>query len=61
MQVPGNINSHLRSFQRTGVQFLFRQYAQGQGGILGDDMVRDRAQAWQTGLDGGCAACWAVA
>ena len=40
LQAPGSINSHLRSYQRAGVKFLFRQYAQGQGGILGDDMVR---------------------
>ena len=37
--MPVNINSQLREYQRQGVKFLFRQYAQGQGGILGDDMV----------------------
>ncbi len=30
---------YLRDYQRDGVRFLFRQYAQKQGGILGDDMV----------------------
>ena len=30
---------YLRDYQRDGVCFLFRQYAQKQGGILGDDMV----------------------
>ncbi|KAL3134837.1 hypothetical protein ABBQ32_007805 [Trebouxia sp. C0010 RCD-2024] len=29
---------YLRDYQRDGVAFLFRQYAQNQGGILGDDM-----------------------
>lgn len=32
---------YLREYQREGVRFLFRQYAQHQGGILGDDMVRN--------------------
>lgn len=30
---------YLRDYQRDGVAFFFRQYAQNQGGILGDDMV----------------------
>jgi len=30
---------YVRDYQRDGVRFLFRQYAQKQGGILGDDMV----------------------
>lgn len=38
MQVPANINKFLRSYQRDGVRFLFRQYAQNKGGILADDM-----------------------
>ena len=38
MQVPANINRFLRSYQRDGVRFLFRQYAQNKGGILADDM-----------------------
>ena len=37
--MPATINKYLRDYQRDGVSFLFRQYAQGQGGILGDDMV----------------------
>lgn len=31
---------YLRDYQRDGVAFFFRQYAQNQGGILGDDMVQ---------------------
>ena len=37
--MPATINKYLRDYQRDGVSFLFRQYAQGHGGILGDDMV----------------------
>ncbi|KAL8293046.1 hypothetical protein RQP46_000740 [Phenoliferia psychrophenolica] len=32
------INRFLRSYQREGVDFMYRQYAAGKGGILGDDM-----------------------
>lgn len=39
LSVPATINMYLRDYQRDGVRFLFRQYAQKQGGILGDDMV----------------------
>ena len=39
LSVPATINRYLRDYQRDGVCFLFRQYAQGLGGILGDDMV----------------------
>lgn len=39
MSVPATINKHLRDYQRDGVRFLFRQYADKRGGILGDDMV----------------------
>lgn len=38
MHVPASINRYLRGYQREGVQFLFRQYAKGEGGILADDM-----------------------
>ncbi|KAL0045771.1 hypothetical protein WJX82_003975 [Trebouxia sp. C0006] len=38
LSVPATINMYLRDYQRDGVRFLFRQYAQKQGGILGDDM-----------------------
>ena len=38
--MPGKLAHRLRGYQRAGVAFLFRQYAQGIGGILGDDMVR---------------------
>ena len=37
--MPASINRHLRDYQREGVQFLFRQYSRGKGGLLGDDMV----------------------
>lgn len=38
LQVPASINRYLRSYQREGVRFLFRQYARGTGGCLADDM-----------------------
>lgn len=38
LQVPASINKFLRSYQRDGIRFLFRQYAQNMGGILADDM-----------------------
>ena len=38
LQVPASINKFLRSYQRDGIRFLFRQYAQEKGGILADDM-----------------------
>ncbi|KAK9862888.1 hypothetical protein WJX84_009991 [Apatococcus fuscideae] len=45
MEVPRTINKYLRTYQREGVQFFFRQYSTrscrhpaGLGGILGDDM-----------------------
>ena len=40
LSVPATINGHLRDYQRAGVRWFFRQYSQGQGGVLGDDMVR---------------------
>ena len=43
--VPPSINGHLRAYQRAGVQFLFRQYSRGKGGILADDMVSASASA----------------
>ncbi|KAH0579842.1 hypothetical protein H2248_002670 [Termitomyces sp. 'cryptogamus'] len=36
--VPAVINTYLRDYQRDGVQFFYRQYAEGRGGLLGDDM-----------------------
>ena len=36
--IPAPINKFLRSYQREGVEFLYRQYAAGKGAILGDDM-----------------------
>jgi hypothetical protein len=38
LQVPGSINKSLRAYQREGVRFLFKLYAQGMGGVLSDDM-----------------------
>jgi SNF2 family DNA or RNA helicase len=38
VQIPASINMFLRDYQRAGVEFLFRQYNNGIGGILGDDM-----------------------
>lgn len=38
VEIPAAINQFLRSYQQEGVQFLYRQYEQGIGGILGDDM-----------------------
>ena len=36
--VPAAINTYLRDYQRDGVRFLWRQYEEGRGGLLGDDM-----------------------
>jgi len=36
--VPAAINTYLRDYQRDGVSFLWRQYTEGRGGLLGDDM-----------------------
>ena len=38
VQIPAAINTYLRDYQRDGVKFLWRQYKQGCGGLLGDDM-----------------------
>ncbi|KAF8064179.1 RAD26-like SNF2 family DNA-dependent ATPase [Lyophyllum atratum] len=38
ISVPASINTYLRDYQRDGVQFLWRQYSEGRGGLLGDDM-----------------------
>jgi len=38
IKIPGAINTYLRDYQRKGVEFLWRQYNQGHGGLLGDDM-----------------------
>ncbi|KAF8968710.1 hypothetical protein BDZ97DRAFT_325051 [Flammula alnicola] len=37
-KVPAAINTYLRDYQRDGVKFLWRQYKEGRGGLLGDDM-----------------------
>lgn len=39
-KIPAPINRFLRQYQREGAEFLYGQYKQGLGGILGDDMVR---------------------
>ncbi|XP_069737256.1 DNA excision repair protein ERCC-6-like 2 [Phaenicophaeus curvirostris] len=36
--IPYTINRYLRDYQREGVQFLYRHYANKRGCILGDDM-----------------------
>ncbi|KAJ1586232.1 hypothetical protein NDA14_000907 [Ustilago hordei] len=36
--VPASINRFLRSYQRDGVRFLYRSYAENRGALLGDDM-----------------------
>ncbi|SNX82341.1 related to RAD26 - DNA repair and recombination protein [Melanopsichium pennsylvanicum] len=36
--VPASINRFLRSYQRDGVHFLYKSYAEGRGALLGDDM-----------------------
>ncbi|PPQ95985.1 LOW QUALITY PROTEIN: hypothetical protein CVT26_016201 [Gymnopilus dilepis] len=38
IKVPGGINAYLREYQREGVNFMYRQYKEGRGGLLGDDM-----------------------
>ncbi|GAA5862724.1 hypothetical protein JCM3774_001897 [Rhodotorula dairenensis] len=37
-QIPAPINRFLRKYQREGAEFLYGQYRNGLGGILGDDM-----------------------
>ena len=37
-RVPAAINTYLREYQRDGVRFFWRQYRDGRGGLLGDDM-----------------------
>ncbi|KAF6767367.1 Helicase, C-terminal [Kalmanozyma brasiliensis GHG001] len=38
IEVPQSINRFLRSYQREGVGFLYKSYAEGRGALLGDDM-----------------------
>lgn len=38
VKVPATINRFLRDYQRDGVRFMYKNYKQGRGGILGDDM-----------------------
>lgn len=38
IKIPASINTYLRDYQRDGVKFLWRQYSEGRGGLLGDDM-----------------------
>jgi len=38
IKIPAAINTYLRDYQRDGVKFLWRQYKEGRGGLLGDDM-----------------------
>lgn len=38
IMVPGYINTFLREYQREGIHFFYERYAQGRGGLLGDDM-----------------------
>ncbi|KAF8890663.1 P-loop containing nucleoside triphosphate hydrolase protein [Infundibulicybe gibba] len=37
-RVPAAINTYLRDYQREGIKFLWNQYQEGRGGLLGDDM-----------------------
>ena len=36
--IPASVNKFLRSYQREGVEWLWKQYTQGKGGVLGDEM-----------------------
>ncbi|EIN05836.1 hypothetical protein PUNSTDRAFT_145742 [Punctularia strigosozonata HHB-11173 SS5] len=38
ISVPRYINTFLRDYQREGIRFLWTQYSQGLGALLGDDM-----------------------
>ncbi len=38
IKIPASINTYLRDYQRDGVKFLWRQYNEERGGLLGDDM-----------------------
>ncbi|GLB44628.1 putative SNF2 family N-terminal domain containing protein [Lyophyllum shimeji] len=44
--VSASINTYLRDYQRDGVHFFWRQYSEGRGGLLGDDMGLD-LPAWK--------------
>lgn len=36
--IPGPIAQYLRNYQVEGVEFMYRLWKEGRGGILGDDM-----------------------
>lgn len=36
--VPPRVNQFLRPYQRDGVKFMYKRYAQGLGAVLADDM-----------------------
>lgn len=36
--IPAPINRFLKGYQRAGIEFLYKLYKEGKGGILGDDM-----------------------
>ncbi|KAG8687680.1 hypothetical protein FRC11_006769, partial [Ceratobasidium sp. 423] len=38
VRVPAPINRHLREYQRDGVRFFHQRWAEGRGGLIGDDM-----------------------
>ncbi|KAH8833776.1 P-loop containing nucleoside triphosphate hydrolase protein [Flagelloscypha sp. PMI_526] len=38
ISIPPSLNTFLRSYQREGIEFIYRQYSQDMGGVLGDDM-----------------------
>lgn len=38
IKVPLTLNLFLRDYQREGIQFFYRRYAENSGGLLGDDM-----------------------
>lgn len=44
IHVPVHINAYLREYQRDGIEFFYKLFKEGRGGVLGDDMglVRSR-------------------
>ena len=49
--VPAPIAQWLRHYQVEGVQFMYRLWKEGRGGILGDDMGLGSPSCFQTMID----------
>ncbi|KDQ23841.1 hypothetical protein PLEOSDRAFT_1079122 [Pleurotus ostreatus PC15] len=47
VKVPPSINTFLREYQRDGIRFFYDRYKEDRGGLLGDDITRDRRRRWR--------------